>query len=187
MGCWRRDFNVEGERKRDTIHIMGTVHATKPLYGRRCSLGPGVGRSDPKSQSYISWHTNRWTPSSYTDCQRIFQAAHSSPKWVSLRQFGTSGLGGNKSRSERFPWKHSSALPSEFHLFWADGPPSIPLFSSLSTHAWNWAKKGFGPQWRVQFILNLRVHSSPLVRSTFCPMRIDHISRLTLYPGYWLA
>ena len=31
------------------------------------------------------------------------------------------------------------------------------------------------------------VHSSPLVRSTFCPMEIDHKSGLTLYPGYWLV
>ena len=31
---------------------------------------------------------------------------------------------------------------------------------------------------------NIRVHSSPLVRSTFCPMKIDLISGLTLYLGY---
>ena len=35
--------------------------------------------------------------------------------------------------------------------------------------------------------LALRIHSTPLVRSTFCPMKIDHISGLTLYPGYWLV
>ena len=29
------------------------------------------------------------------------------------------------------------------------------------------------------------IHSSPLVRSTFCPSEIDHISGLTLYPVYW--
>ena len=28
------------------------------------------------------------------------------------------------------------------------------------------------------------IKSSPLVRSAFCPMKIDHTSGLTLYPGY---
>ena len=32
----------------------------------------------------------------------------------------------------------------------------------------------------------LILHSSPLVRSMFCPKKIDHKSGLTLYPGYWL-
>ena len=31
------------------------------------------------------------------------------------------------------------------------------------------------------------IHSSPLVRSTFCSMKIDHISWLTLYVGYWFV
>ena len=31
------------------------------------------------------------------------------------------------------------------------------------------------------------IYSSPLVRSMFCPMKIDHKSELTLYPGYWLV
>ena len=31
------------------------------------------------------------------------------------------------------------------------------------------------------------IHSSLLARSTFCTMKIDHISGLTLYPGYWLV
>ena len=48
LGCCRRDFDGEGERERekdrerDKIHIMGTLHATRPLYGRLL-LGPGVG------------------------------------------------------------------------------------------------------------------------------------------------
>ena len=33
----------------------------------------------------------------------------------------------------------------------------------------------------------LVVQSSPLVRSAFCPMKIDHTSDLTLYPGYQLV
>ena len=28
------------------------------------------------------------------------------------------------------------------------------------------------------------IQSSPLVRSAFCPKKIDHTSGLTLYPGY---
>ena len=28
------------------------------------------------------------------------------------------------------------------------------------------------------------IQSSPLVRSAFCPMKIDHTNGLTLYPGY---
>ena len=30
----------------------------------------------------------------------------------------------------------------------------------------------------------VRVQSSPLVRSAFCPMKTDHTRGLTLYPGY---
>ena len=33
----------------------------------------------------------------------------------------------------------------------------------------------------------IHMHSSPLVRSTFCPMKMDHKCGLTLYPGYWLV
>ena len=46
----------------------------------------------------------------------------------------------------------------------------------LSSRAW--AQEGY---------FALHIHSNPLVRPTFCPMKIDHKSGLTLYPGYWLV
>ena len=39
----------------------------------------------------------------------------------------------------------------------------------------------------LYYPLVIDVHSSPLVRSMFCPMKIDHIRGLTLYTGYWLV
>ena len=38
----------------------------------------------------------------------------------------------------------------------------------------------FPPSWQAWYI----IHSSPVVWSTFCPMKIDHIRGLTLYQGY---
>ena len=39
----------------------------------------------------------------------------------------------------------------------------------------------------TQIVLDLEIHSSPHVRSTFVRMKIDHKSGLTLYPGYRLV
>ena len=41
----------------------------------------------------------------------------------------------------------------------------------------------FLPHHKIAFN-SLQIHSSPIVRSTFCQMKIDHKSALTLYPGY---
>ena len=40
-------------------------------------------------------------------------------------------------------------------------------------------------RWYLLISIGSQIHSSPLVRSTFCPTEIDHISGVTLYPGYW--
>ena len=39
----------------------------------------------------------------------------------------------------------------------------------------------------LHVLLRSCIHSSPLVRSTFCPLKFDHKSGLTLYLGSWVV
>ena len=63
---------------------------------------------------------------------------------------------------------------------------SFPLFLSSQTL---YDVISASNQWvpTSHHLLCMSVHSGPLVRSPFCPVKIDHISMLTLYPGYRLV